>query len=135
MATLQAAINRIQDLALTMTGIRSAPDYVPSGKPPLPAVITYPASGTFTRQADWKQGLADIRSDIIVERTDTARAMTTLTPFVETFANTLWNDITLGSVVAAVTAVRWETFEADYGGVPIIGLRFTITVKQNTAVS
>jgi hypothetical protein len=134
MSTVQDAIAAIQDIALTLTGIRAAPDYAPDKLPPLPAVITYPAEGSFegTGGSGASQDMHTIYCEVHVARKDLARDVALLVPFIDTFRNAIVAAPTLaGTVVTIKYPIRYVLLEREFGtGNKTLALRFVIVVKQ-----
>ena len=138
MATLQDAIEAIQDVALTLSGVKEAPDYPTEAMNQFPFVVTYAASGTWERESDWKKGLHTIFAEIHVSRELLPRAIAQTMPYAETFPNALLNDPTLnGTVDTIVGEIRYTFGRLSLGGNQDehIGFRFEIQVKQQNGIT
>ena len=139
MSTVQDAIAAIQDIALTLTGIRAAPDYAPDKLPPLPAVITYPARGNFEGLggAGYSHDEHTIYSEFHIARKDLARDLATLIPFIDTFRNAIVAVPLLSNTVTSILfPVEYEILEREIGiGNKTLALRFIIRIKQNNVLT
>ena len=133
--TLEDAAKRIQYHAGTLDGVRQAPSYPPDGAPAGPFAVAAPMRGEWGRQADWKKGLHTIVCLILVPLKDTARDVQVLLPYGESFPDAIWGDPTLNSTVDSVNALRWTFGQHDYAGLPHLGWRFEIDIKQETAIT
>lgn len=131
--TVQGAIEAIQDIALTVTGIRSAPDYAPDKLPALPAVVTYPARGNVTSMGgNSSQDFHTIYCEVHVQRKDLARDIKTLVPFIDSFRNELAGAPTLNDAVTTINyPITYEILEREFGsGNKTLVLRFIVEIKQ-----
>ena len=134
---LQAAIDAIQDLMLTISAIREAPDEPPDTINVYPFAVCFASSGAWTPQsAAWKKGLHTITLQVHWARKDLARDVTKAMALVETIPNLLCNNPTLAGTVDTIVYPLTYTFGAlSWGGVDTIGFDFKIPVKIQSALS
>jgi hypothetical protein len=112
----------------TVSGITQVPVNPPDTVNTDTFVVTYPLNGVFDNGVvGTKKGLHNISVDLLRKRTDLARDIAAIKPFVDTIPIALLADPTLGATVQTFEAVRYELIMPDYGGVPTIGYKFTIT--------
>lgn len=91
-------------------------------------IVTYPLSGVFDNGViGTKKGLHNISVDLLRQRSDLARDIAAIRPFVDTIPTALLADPTLGSTVQTFESVRYELIMPDYAGVPTIGYKFTVS--------
>lgn len=125
-----SAINRIQDLWLTIAGVRAAPDEPPEKIDPLPIAITYERSGEVDIAKPHSGSFAEQRgtiwSELHVQRADLPRAIRSTMTFREAFLRKLQADPTLNGTIMLVNPVRWTFLALEWNGVQTVGYRFEI---------
>lgn len=146
MSTLQDAIAQVQTYMLAI-GVRGAPATPPEQPNVFPFAICQPASGLWHgNDATGKTGLHTIWLDVHVARRDLSHDVLALWPFIETVPNklikeardSLWAGTISALLSSSAEPIRYQsmTFQWDQAGmVKTIGLRFSVTVKMQSAVS
>lgn len=131
MATLQEAIDQIQDIVGAISGIKSAPHEPPEKLSAYPFAVAYLGTGEF--RAGPGRGAYTGEHSIILElhvarknlAYDVARAMA----YAKSIPNALFDahaDGTFTAFGAMVGPIRYEFGPLGWGGAETIGFRFTI---------
>jgi hypothetical protein len=128
--SLVAAIADLQTKALSISGIKAAPDTIPESANVFPFAISYPRLGRFEFQsAGFGFAYHTIYTEIHVNRTMIGAAVTQATPFIEAFYAKLLADPKLSNSVSEVQAIRHTFGQLAWANVQTIGTRFEIDVK------
>ena len=143
MATLQQAIDAIQDLMGALTGMRSAPDEPPEDMSVFPFCVAYASDGTWGGfgGAGGKKGLHTIIVEVHIQRSDLPRDVAAAMAYSESVANALIGDPTLAGTVDTIVGDITYTFGGlgwaqAPGSLPnTIGWRFQLVVKQQSAIT
>ena len=128
MASLQGAIEWVQDQAITLTGVGAAPDNPEelAGMPIL-FVVAYPASGEIgTAAANWGRDFDNIRVLILTYRNDLGEAMRRLEGFPHSLARKVQADLTFGANVSTFENMTYQFVTMDWNGVPVVGYQLDI---------
>lgn len=108
---IDAAVARIQDLALAMTSItiKSAPDYPIENPDPFPFVASYPASGQFwVDNATLLHDFVTIQIEFHLSRVNLKQMVQQINAIVYEFPQRLAGDPTLDGNVATMVMSRDE---------------------------
>ena len=134
MATIQDAIEGIQDLVGAVSGIREAPDYAPEGIRIFPFAVAYASAGSFEfGVAGEMKGLHDIAVEIHVARKNMRTALKTAMGFSDAVPAAIMADPTLGGDVDTFGSISYTFGAMNYGEMQTIGFRFIVTdVKIRT---
>ena len=134
-----SAVEYIQDLALTITGIRTAPDEPPGSIAQWPALITYERNGSVRLDAmhsgTWGAQHGTIVSELHVPRKDLPRDVRTVMSYRESFLRKLQNDPGLGTTAMIVREVRWLIGPMNWGEMETVGYRFEIEIDLELSPS
>lgn len=137
---LQDAIERIQDLALGLSGVRAAPDDPANKIAYGPMVITYARNGTFEGNSEnWTTGRHVIYSEFhLPYQGDLARGVAKMRGYIESFADAILGDVTLNDTVQAVTSFDYDFMVWTWPTTPqtqTLGYQFMIGVKLHRDLS
>ncbi len=147
MSTLQDAIEQVQRVARSLSGIKAAPDYAPDDEAQFPFAVTYAFSGTWGTYggSHGKQGMHTLVTEIHVSRNPgLARAIEQAMPYCESFPHALFLDIQdsgdLYDVIQGIghgmgDPIRYTFGALQWAGVQTVGFRFEIDIKQQSTVS
>lgn len=143
MSDLQNAIEAIQDAALTVSGIRAAPDYAPNNMSHYPFVVAYPDSGVYTGDtgAGTIRGIHNVKVELHVSANDMPQALKQIDKYVEAIPKKIMDDPTLSGTVSTiggddVEPIVYQYAAFEYAGVKTIGIEFTIqNIKIRSATS
>jgi hypothetical protein len=136
MATLQDAINAIQDVVGGVSGIRSAPDYAPDQLSTFPFALAFARTGTFeVGPVGMGKGLHTIVVEVHVARKDLPRDIQAAMAFSDAVPLALLADTTLGGVVSTFTNIRYEFGPMLWGKLETLGFRFYVEgIKLQTGL-
>ena len=128
---LQNAIEDVQGTIRALTGIAGAPNDptdAPSGQ--WPVSVAFPRSGQFSGGGNQQvQGLHNIVVQLHYPRADLERAYAAIVPYVETIAEAVLDDPTLGSTATASGPLTYTFGAMTWASVNTIGWQFELTVK------
>ena len=112
-STLEAVVAAVQDLALTVTGIKQAPDSIPSKLGGGITVVTYPESGVVgSNSAGWSTELHTIALDLFVPGSDYGQTYKFGSPFLAALLRKLIQNPTLGGTVQTYDTLTY-TFDKN----------------------
>lgn len=146
MSTLQDAIEQIQRIAKSLSGIKAAPDYAPDDQAQYPFAVTYASIGSWGGHGGLggKRGLHTIVTEIHVSRNPgLARAIEEAMPYCESFVDAIFDDIgNSGKLYEATSGlghgmgdpVRYTFGALQWAGIQTVGFRFEIDIKQISTV-
>lgn len=127
---LQAAIEWVQDQALSLPGIRqgAAPDYMEEKAAKFPFWATWAGEGAWNSESEgMTKGLLSIRVELHVERKHLPSAVKEAMKYVEAFPKLILADATLGGTVSTSGEIQFSGLvPLGYAGVETIGFRWTI---------
>ncbi len=107
--TLEEVVAGIQDLALTVTGIKQAPDSIPSSVGANPMVVTYPDSGSYDgNSAGWGTELHVIALDLLLSGADVAQVYKLGLSILGPLFRKLQGDPTLGGNVQTYSTLTYS---------------------------
>lgn len=128
--TLSAAVSNLATKAGSISGIKSAPNYVPESANVFPFVAVYPGTGNLELQsAGWGKFFHTISVDFHVARTILPKAIADAIGFVEAFSKLVIDDPTLGGSVSEVTAIAYTFARMSFGEIDTIGYHLNVTTK------
>lgn len=125
---------RIEDVCTSVVTILrtvSALKQVPIDPPDTVSVdtfaVVYPGNGIITNGVvGTKKSLHNIVVDVLTKRTDLARDMARVKPFIDTIKTALLADTTLAGKAQTYESLSYELVNTDYASVPVIGYKFTL---------
>lgn len=135
-------IQAIQDLMLTVTGIREAPDYPPEQLSDFPFAIAFPGEGvhdinTLTSNGTGERKfLGNVVLELHVSRVDLPLAVANSIGFGDTIPNVLLKNPTLLGTADTFGSVSQTFGELNWGDTQTLGFRFTINdIKIRTDIT
>mgnify|MGYP006971728128 CR=1 FL=1 len=138
MATLQSAIEAIQDKVLTVAGVKNAPDS-PSGVTggSYPFVLTVSDGGVWEfGVAGEKLGLHNIRVEMHFPVKGLSWTVSKVMAYSDSIPNVLMKDPTLGGTVSTYGRIVYEFGPLGYMGIDTIGFAWTLEdVKMRSNAS
>lgn len=130
--TVASAINNLQAKALTLTGMKAAPDYPPESINVFPFSAAYEASGSLPNwMSDWADELAIIFVEFHVSNQLLATAVEVAYALRDPFIKKVFADPKLGGTIDTLQTIEWEFGRLEWGKIQTIGYRFRIGVKVN----
>jgi hypothetical protein len=133
--SLQGAVEWVQDQALTISGVGSAPDN-PSELAGMSTlfVVTFPVEGEIgSSAANWGRDYDNIQVMILTSRGDLNEAMQRLEGFPHNLARKIQADLTMGTNVSQFENMSYRFTATQWNGVECVGYILTINrVKQLT---
>jgi hypothetical protein len=137
---VQSAIAEIQNVVGALTGIQDAPDYPPDQINAFPFAVCYARSGTHDiGPPELKTSLHNIVIEIHTSRQDLPFSVESVVGYIDSVPNALFAKLQSATPFTAFEtwgATRYEFGPLDWGGVPTIGIRFTLEqVKIQTAIT
>ena len=126
--SLQGAIEWIQDQALTISGVGSAPDNLSElAGSSLLFVVVYPASGEITRAgAGWGRDFDNIQIMILTPRQDLSESMMRLEGYPHNLAHKINGDETMGANVSTFENITYQFISDQWNGIDVIGYSMTV---------
>jgi hypothetical protein len=136
-STLIEVCTYLQATALTLPGMRSAPELPPEKAAAYPFAVTFPYQGDWDGlSGGWMIGLHTLATEIHVARKNLPYDVAKVIGYCETFANALLRDPTLGGHVDTINGgIRYTFGPMNWGGQETIGYRFEINVKVQPALT
>ena len=129
MATLQEAIDEIQDQIGAISGIRGAPDEPPDSINAFPFAVAYVESGEYyIGPPQVMTGLHTVVVESHVARKDLERDVARAMPYAKAIPNAIFAALTNSTFTAFQTlgAIAYEFGPLDWGDVQTIGFRFRL---------
>jgi hypothetical protein len=124
---IESAVAAVVTAVDTVTGIVQVPVNPPDTVNVATFAVVYAQSGTINNGViGAKKALHNISVDLLTKRTDLARDMARIKPFVDTIPAALLADPTFGGTLQTFESITYELITPDYGGVPVIGYKFTM---------
>lgn len=133
--SMAGVVAYIQATVGAVEGIRLAPAYPPEQANVYPFAVCYPGSGSWTRMSGWKKAMHTVNLEIHWPRKDLYRDVERAVEYAETIPNDLLSDPTLGGNCETITDMSYSFGAMTYGGVDTIGWRYSITYKDETAIT
>lgn len=126
--SLQAAIEWIQDQALTISGVGAAPDNpTDTAFSSKLFVIAYPSGGEIsTASAGWGRDFDNITVQILTQRGELKEAMQRLEGFPHNLARKIQADVSLGGNVSTFENMTYQFVTLTFGGVEHVGYVLTL---------
>jgi hypothetical protein len=123
--------NAVADVVTTVagvTGILQVPVNPPDTINVATFALVYAANGTIDNGViGAKKSLHNIHVLVLTKRTDQARDMARVKPFIDLIPSALLADPTLGGTVQTFDGIDYDLYpNDDYAGVPVFGYVFTI---------
>lgn len=127
--SLQDCIEDVANTVAAISGIRSAPVYVPEDTSVFPFVAVYAGAGEFRtgEPAGLMKYLGSIVVDLHLARKDLPRDVERVMTYHESIPNDILEDTTLGGHCTGSGPLSCSGLIAmSYGGIETIGLRYTL---------
>lgn len=127
--TLPQVVAGVQDLILTVPGVRLAPDSLPNTVQVFPAVMVYPVSGTVeANAAGFATELHVIGVDLLVDASDWAKSYATGTGLLATILRKIEENPTLSGTVQTYGGLSYTwAGQIDLSGIPALRWAIQIT--------
>lgn len=129
--SLVDAITELQDTIGDLTGVAAAPASpvdAPSGQWPIS--IAFPRAGTFEGGgAAQAVGYHTIVVQLHYSRQELKRAYATIAPYLETIAEAILDDPTIGGEVTTIMGLSYTFGGMTFAGIDTIGWQFDVSVK------
>lgn len=107
--TLEAVVAAVQDIALTVTGVKEAPDSIPSKLGGGTTVITYPESGVIiSNSSGFSTELHVIAIDLVVPGSDYGQTYKFGSPILLALLRKLSESTTLGDTVQTYDSIVYS---------------------------
>lgn len=128
-------VTAVAVLVDAVTGILQVPVNPPETVSVPTFAIVYLRSGTIDNGViGMRKALHTINIDVLTKRTDLSRDMAKVKPFLDLVPAALLADPTLTATAQTFDNITYELLVTDYGGVPMIGYKFSINgIKVLTA--
>jgi hypothetical protein len=124
---IESAVSAVVTLVRTVTGVMQVPVNPPDTVNVATFAVVYAQSGTIDNGViGTKKALHNIAVDILTTRTDLARDMARIKPFIDLFATALLADPTFAGTVQTYENITYELVTTDYASVPMIGYKFLL---------
>jgi len=131
--SIEATRLAIQRIALTLPGMRAAPERPQEQIHAWPVAFTFFSNGRENKSSATRRvKLYTYVTEIHVSRTDLGRDIANSEPYIESFPTALWADPTLGGAVATINEIRATYGPLGWGGMETFGVRFEIDCKHLT---
>jgi hypothetical protein len=128
---LETCISEVVAVVRGVSGIQNVPLNPPSVMSYSTFGLVYPSSGTFgIGPIGTRRGLHSVAIDILTKDVDIARSMATLKPMVDSLANALIAEVSIGgdqfnNSIETFGSLTYNWIPlTDYGGVPVVGWHF-----------
>lgn len=132
--TVAGAIAAIAAVVDSVAGVNLSPTYPQETMNESPFAVTYLVNGEIDiGPIGTRKNLVNIAVDLLIPRRDISTDMETLLPFVDSIPAALVGEISTGGDVFSGTIDTFEMLmiefipSVEYGGVQMIGYRFTMT--------
>lgn len=120
----------LQEKALSISGIRAAPDNPPEAVNALPFAVSYPSVGRLeTQSAGWGKLFITIFTELHFSRQLLNKGVEQALPYAESFSAKLMADPGLSSSVEEVAGIKVSFGKLEWGGLETIGWRFEVECK------
>jgi hypothetical protein len=124
---IEDAVSAVVTAVKTVTGITQVPVNPPDTVNVATFAVVYAKAGVINNGViGTKKALHSIAVDVLTKRTDLARDMATIKPFIDLLATALLADTTFGGTVQTFDSVTYEFMSTDYASVPMIGYQFIL---------
>jgi len=111
----------------TITALKQVPIDPPDTVNVDTFAVVYAGSGMITNGVvGTKKSLHNIVVDVLTKRTDLARDMARIKPFIDTVKTALLADTTLSGKAQTYDSLSYELVNTDYASVPVIGYKFIL---------
>lgn len=108
-STIEQVVAAVQDIALTITSVKMAPDSMPDKIETGPAVLTYPDNGEFTgMSAQYSTELHRITSEVVVPGGSWEQVYKVGLAIVIPFCRAIIKSPTLAGIVQTYSSVTYE---------------------------
>ena len=127
MATLQAVVDEIQTAVGALSGIRSAPSYMPESPNVFPFAQAYVLSGEYERRKTTMVGTHSIVVAIHVARKDLARDLEMAMRYAKSVPSAILDGLDMsGTSVSYIGPITYTFGELFYGDTQTLGFRFVV---------
>lgn len=127
---LESAVTAIVGVLANVTGLRQVPINPPETMNAETFAIVYPQSGQIDiGPIGSRKALHVIAVDVLTKRTDLARNIATVKPFIDTVSNALIGEVSVGGTLFSNTintfgSLSYSWVSSDYAGVAVVGYHF-----------
>ena len=131
-AAIVTAITEIVTVLRGVSGLKNVPINPPEQMNYDTYAVVYPERGSIdVAPIGTRESLHNIAIDVLTTRTDLARDMARLEPFLDTIPNALLSEMTdsgdiFSNSIETFGALTYAFISTDYGGTPVIGYRFVM---------
>lgn len=124
---IELVCTAVVNILKTITALKQVPIDPPDTVNVDTFAVVYAGSGTITNGVvGTKKSLHNIVVDVLTKRTDLARDMARVKPFVDTVKTALLADPTITGTAQTFDSISYELINTDYASVPVIGYKFTM---------
>lgn len=130
--SVATVIDQLVVIESGLSGVKVAHDETPETLSEFPAFINFPSSGTFTVGPGGqgvKKHLATLIAEVHLTRQILPQAEAAARPYIESFADAILADVTLGGTVDSVLEIRWTYGVLAFGAEQHLGCRFELDYK------
>lgn len=127
---LESAVEQIVTVLRSVSGLKNVPINPPEGMSYDTFAVVYPLSGTINiGPVGSRKALHVIAVDVLTRRTDLARNIATVKPFIDTVSDALISEVSVGGTLFGNTintfgSLSYSWLTSDYGGVAVAGYHF-----------
>lgn len=135
MAGIVSVINQVVTVLKTISALKNVPINPPEQMNYETFAVVYPFSGSIdAAPIGVKESLHNIAIDALTVRTDLARNMATVKPFIDSIPVPLLQQVSFdsdgnpgqqfGTTIETFEKLSYSWLETDYGGTPVVGYHF-----------
>jgi len=100
-----------------------------------PFVVTYPQSGTISRESLWLNGNHSLVTEIHVARVDLPRDVAEVIPYLRLLTTALWDDPNLDGTIVNFPFITYTFGPLKWGDIDTIGFRLLTDITTSTPLS
>lgn len=124
---IETALAAVVTIVAAITGIQQVPVNPPDTVSVATFAVVYARNGVINNGViGTKKALHNFAVDVLTKRTDLARDLARVKPFIDSVPNALLVDPTFGGTILTFDNVSYDLIMPDYADVPMIGYQFTI---------
>ena len=124
---IESALSAVVGIVATVTGIQQVPVNPPDTISAATVALVYAQSGVIDNGVvGTKKALHIFAVDVLTQRTELARDLARVKPFLDTVPAALLADPTFGGTVLTFESIVYQMIMPEYAGVPMIGYQFSI---------
>jgi hypothetical protein len=126
---IQAAINAVQDIVAGVSGIVTAPHYLPDAINEFPAAVCWHARSTWSLVAGTPQVLFTLILEVHVARQDLSYSVAAAMPYGCSVPQALLANHSLSGTVDHCGPIRTTFGSMQWAGTSTVGWRFELDIK------